>query len=534
MPLNRRQYWEAISRAEPSGSNFILKSEKIAESFNRSDIRLIIVNVAAYDYTNSPLRCVPHNLRPPIGLFALEASVSHCEQSCSQSVCVVDMEKDRLAPADLAALVAHAQSLSQFRIIVGLNGYSPNRAVVEKVASALRSMTPDSRLLLGGRLISIELDPRVPPPISPQESLLGNAAESAEVCAIVGEGERLLPWLFGMKRWERNDVCFEPAVAWGSPGNITLPSKFESLSAEALSKIAFDPPSYIATAGGGEEYYAMLSSRSCPFHCSFCAANYFPVRILPISFIETQIEQLSHGTPTVRIDFCDDNVLMSEKRSREFIEMMERLNQRGIRVVWRALARGDSVLRLHKAGYIERAAEAGLEEVAIGLETTSDRLLTKMSKDLEFSEVDRAVESLGKSKIRAKMFALIGIPTETESEAIGTIRYLSQRAREGHRWSLFVQAPYAGTADHRQLLEDGWTYWDLQLYTEAASRGGQLIDEVDRAGIQLANSKLGELYRLVEEVSGTCSYKDGGGEDCCAASCDEASRQAALEHPISI
>src|ERR1041385_5559309 len=108
-----------------------------------------------------------------------------------------------------------------------------------------------------------------------------------------------------------------------------------------------------------------------------------------------------------------------------------------------------------------------------------------------------------------------------------TISYLLRRASQGHRWSLFVKAPYAGTDDHRQLLQAGWTYWDLQLYTEAASRGGALIEEVDKAGIQLASLKLGELYKIVEEVSGSCSYKDGGGEDCCAASCDEESRQAA-------
>src|SRR5205807_1329970 len=57
------------------------------------------------------------------------------------------------------------------------------------------------------------------------------------------------------------------------------------------------------------------------------------------------------------------------------------------------------------------------------------------------------------------------------------------------------------------------------------------VNEVDRAGIQLANLKLGELYRLVDEVSGNCSYKHGGGEDCCAASCDAASRQAASMFP---
>jgi MoaA/NifB/PqqE/SkfB family radical SAM enzyme len=531
MALTRRNYLEAISGAEPFDGNPNFGSPQIAVRFWRRNIRLIIVNVAAYDYTRSSLRGIPHNLRPPIGLFSLRAAVCACDEEFSESVYMVDMERERLAPEDMAVLVAEAQALSQFRIIVGINGYSPNRAIVEKVASAIRLLSPGSRLLLGGRLISIELDPRTHSSISPAESLLANVAQSAETLALVGEGERLLPWLLNLKHWSHQEICNEPSMAWGFRNELRLPSKFESLPAEWLSKLDYSPPKYIATAGGDHEYYAMLSSRSCPFHCSFCAANYFPVRVLPISFVERQIRSLSGTNRPVRIDFCDDNVLMTEKRSREFIEMMERLHDEGIPVVWRALARGDSILRLHKKGYIERAAAVGLEEVAIGLETTSDRLLKRMSKELEFAEVNSAIESLGNAMIRAKMFAIVGIPTETEAEATGTIRYLLDRAEQGHRWSLFVQAPYAGTEDHRSLLAAGWTYWDLQLYTEAASRGGALIDAVDKAGIRLANSTLSELYALVEEVTGSCSYKDGGGEDCCAASCDDASRQMASVQP---
>ncbi len=531
MSLTMAKYRELISRAEPSVTKLLPISEQATTSPQDGEIRLIIINVAAYDYTENAQRCVPRNLRPPIGLFSLKAAVEAVMGNGCACVQLIDMEKERLAPADVAALVGTAQSLSRFQIMVGLNGYSPNRAIVEKVARSIYECTPNVKLVLGGRLLSIELDPRKATPVAPEESILANVSELMDACGVIGEGERLLPWLFQLKEWEQSVACAEPAVAWASASSVTMPTAFESLPAGALTSIDFNPPTYIATAGGNQLYYAMLSSRSCPFHCTFCAANYFPVRVLPIEFIESQIEALAQERRPVRIDFCDDNVLMNPKRSEEFIEMMERLHQRGVHVIWRALARGDSVRRLHRAGYIERAANVGLEEVAIGLETTSDRLLARMSKGLRFSDVDAAVQALGDCRIRAKMFAIVGIATETEAEAAGTIKYLLSRSREGHRWSLFVQAPYAGTADHRQLLNDGWTYWDLQLYTEAASRGGRLIDEVDRAGVQLAKMKLGELYRLVEEVSGTCSYKDGGGEDCCAASCDDASRQAAFMSP---
>src|SRR5437868_3936299 len=105
MALNKNSYWEAILRAEPLEFSLGPVSQRIVESFRTADIKLIIVNVAAYDYTKSPLRCVPHNLRPPIGLFSLQAAVVHAGHDFGH-VHVVDMERERLAPADLAALVS--------------------------------------------------------------------------------------------------------------------------------------------------------------------------------------------------------------------------------------------------------------------------------------------------------------------------------------------------------------------------------------------------------------------------------------------
>jgi hypothetical protein len=99
-----------------------------------------------------------------------------------------------------------------------------------------------------------------------------------------------------------------------------------------------------------------------------------------------------------------------------------------------------------------------------------------------------------------------------------TIQYLKQRAGMGDRWSLFVASPYAGTADHRSLMNAGWSFWDLQLYTEAAARGGDLVSEVGRYGIQLGKLPLAELFDLVEEGTDIISTADSEdpGEDCCA------------------
>ncbi len=364
MALTMSSYRDLIRRSEPTARALTPRSESFVRMSEMDGTELILINVAAYDYSDSPHRCIQHNLRPPIGLYSLQAAVQAAGAD-ERSVRLLDMERERMAPVDVAAFVAKIQSFSRAPLMVGLNGYSPNRALVEKVAHAIHEWAPETKLILGGRLLSIELDPRRKTPVAAEECILSNIAEFRDVCGIVGEGERLLPWLFKLKDWGQSTVCVEPAMAWSSPTATKLATEFESLATNDLTDINFDPPTYVATGGGGHPYYAMLSSRSCPFHCSFCAANYFPVRVLPVSFIENQIRSLAQTKETVRIDFCDDNVLMNQARAQEIIEMMERLHHSGVNVIWRALARADSVRRLDSKGYVARAANAGLEEVAM-------------------------------------------------------------------------------------------------------------------------------------------------------------------------
>jgi hypothetical protein len=481
-------------------------------------VPVLLINIAAYDYSFSPFRCMQQDRRPPVGLHVLQASAAAVEET--PPAAILDMESHRLAPSDVGFLIGRAAEKSTGQLVVGLNGYSPNRYLVEKVLHAVRQAAPAAFVVLGGRMVSIELDTSAQTPVSLQESILGNAAAEGPVCAMIGEGEKAFTDLIRHRAgWGYDDLLVE-SVGVGTPAGIRPPRKADFVDANGLESEEFHtPPQYRATGGNGAMYYAMLSSRSCPYKCSFCAANYFPVRIRAIDALEQDIRALArHRRGPLHIDFLDDNVFQSPDRGRAIIEMMERIGTDSNEIIWRVLARGDTLVRLAQTGHLERARNAGLEEVAVGLETTSDRLLKAMTKGATFRSMDSGINLLTAAGIRAKLFAMIGIPDETEAEMNHTIHYLKQRAAIGDRWSLFVAAPYAGTADHRALMNAGWSFWDLQLYTEAAARGGGLVEEVGRCGIQLSRLPLSELFDLIKKGTDLISSADAEnpGEDCCA------------------
>jgi len=487
----------------------------IFEIQNLDRVKVILVNLPAYDYSLSPYRGIPHIRRPPIGLYSIKFATEI--YSGENSIQIIDMEEFRLAPVDLADIISKIERGSKKNLIIGINGYSPNRFLVERVLKYLTIYSETWKIIVGGRLVSIELDPRKTNYITPEDSLISNIKPNRNVYFFVGEAEASFIHLLKNINWEELNLSSVGSV---NRNNIKFPVQFEILKKDVLEFGHKQmPPKYLATEGHGQYYYAMISSRSCAYSCSFCAANYFPVRIREIAILRAQIETLCKiNSNAAFIDFFDDNVFQSPNRGREIVEMMEGLHNSGYSVIWRALARADTIMKMDLSGHIARAAAAGLEEVAIGVESVSDQVLSDMSKGLTFGVIDAAINNLEKCHIRAKMFVMIGSRNETIDEALATINYIKKRSKNGNRWSLFIKAPYAGTEDHNNLLKNGYTFWDLQLYTEAASRGGSLVNAVDDLKIQLGKLPLGELFSMAQEGNSLIfnATVENLGEDCCA------------------
>lgn len=516
MALNKQQYDSIMEEYELNSDSPL--SQYPNEIFqNIESITTVLLNVPAFDYSFSPYRGTPHVRRPPIGLFAIKAATEYF--SGKPLIHIIDMEEFRLAPIDAAFIISEIQKRINKKLIVGINGYSPNRYLIEKIINRIDTFTNELKIILGGRLVSIELDPRSRNYISRQDSIINSIKSKNDIYFFVGEAESIFIQLLENAKWD--DLNIE-SLGKKSKNCLVYPQKFEVLKKDILEFGTKQlPPKYYATEGQGHYYFALISSRSCAFDCTFCAANYFPVRIRDIEQLQHQIESLCVlNNGEIYIDFFDDNVFQNARRGTQIIEMMERIYDNGYKVIWRALARADTLMKIDSTGHINRASKVGLEEVAIGLESVSDNILQDMSKRMNFNTIDSSISQLQNNKIRAKMFAMIGSKNETISDAQKTIEYLKMKSKYGHRWSLFIQAPYAGTEDHKGFLNQGYSYWDLQLYTEAASRGGELITAVDKYDIKLSNLRLSELFSIAQEGNDIIfnASLENLGEDCCAVS----------------
>lgn len=132
----------------------------------------------------------------------------------------------------------------------------------------------------------------------------------------------------------------------------------------------------------------------------------------------------------------DDSFTIDKKRVMDFCTalMDERMD-----ITWSCLTRvnviTDDMIRIMK--------KAGCTKVDIGIESGNQRVLELIHKDITLEEVRQSVKVLRRSNMFWSGFFMFGFPTETEQEALDTLRFLKELRPHWANISIFT--PYPGT-----------------------------------------------------------------------------------------
>jgi anaerobic magnesium-protoporphyrin IX monomethyl ester cyclase len=165
----------------------------------------------------------------------------------------------------------------------------------------------------------------------------------------------------------------------------------------------------------GRFSWNMATSRGCPFGCNWCAKPIFGRRYAQRS-PECVAEEMRLLKDRVRPDhiwFADDIFGLTTQWITHFASEVA---ARGARTPFMIQCRAD-LLRPEVARAL---ASAGAEEVWIGVESGSQRILDAMDKGTTVSEVRDATKALKANGIRACWFLQLGYPSETWDDLIAT------------------------------------------------------------------------------------------------------------------
>ena len=328
--------------------------------------------------------------------------------------------------------------------VVGISAMTHNFAEAQRIARLVGTHRPGAQVVFGGAHVSTVPD---------------TAARGCPDCLVIaGEGERSLTALLDALegRWRVDDVpgLYRHGAAMGQGNAAELIDDLDSLEMPAWEVVNLSD--YTVGAHGlyfrRKPFAPLVTSRGCPFHCSFCAKSALtgdtwrprsPENVLD------EIELLKRRYGVREIHFEDDNIALDENR---FIEICRGLIDRGMDITWKC-PHGIYASHLDKSTF-ELMARAGCYSLSFGIESGDADILAKAGKAGTPERLRRAIDAAHAAGIQCVGFFILGLEGETPQTVRKTIDFAKSLPLAAAQFNLCV--PFIGTPIRRRYLELGY------------------------------------------------------------------------------
>ena len=280
--------------------------------------------------------------------------------------------------------------------ILAISSTSQDYSVAQDVAKLVKKENPGIITILGGHHVSYLPD---------------SMTEDFDI-GVIGEGEQTFYELI-KAILAGADIGQIPGLAFHHEGQVVLTPRRQLIY--PLDIIPIPERDY------WDNVY-MMSSRGCPYKCSFCTSAMFweKTRFFSSNYVVTEIEHLLENIGTNSfINIYDDLFVADRRRLRNIVELLEKkkiVDKTMYTFSVRANMVDDELCEL-----IKRMNNAG---VSFGAESGSDRILGLMNKKTTVQMNQEALDTLQKHDISANCSFIVGWPGETEEEVRQTYSFI--------------------------------------------------------------------------------------------------------------
>ncbi|MDH4128747.1 MAG: B12-binding domain-containing radical SAM protein [Spirochaetota bacterium] len=219
----------------------------------------------------------------------------------------------------------------------------------------------------------------------------------------------------------------------------------------------------------------ILTSRGCPYKCSYCQPtleNLFGKKIRKRSpqNIVSELKYLIDKYKINAFTFIDDTFIFDKKRVREICNEIIKEN---LHLSWECNVRAnlldDDIIKIMK--------EAGLKKVSIGIESLSQRILDDVYyKKINVEQINHAIQLTKKYKINSLGYFMIGAPTETKNEIWNTIKYAAKSDLTEATFSITTPLPstflFEKTNNLISKKIEDFDYYKTSVYDKSITQPG--------------------------------------------------------------
>jgi anaerobic magnesium-protoporphyrin IX monomethyl ester cyclase len=207
----------------------------------------------------------------------------------------------------------------------------------------------------------------------------------------------------------------------------------------------------------GKMYLPIITSRGCPFQCTFCLASRMCGKRFRTRSPKKVVDELEwlrdvHGADIFA--FYDDTFTFDIKRTHE---ICEEIKNRGFDLPWDCRTRVDRI----STEVLSKMRDANCQLVHFGVESGSQKMLSAMKKGTTVEQNETAIRWAKEAGISVAISVVVGYPGETADMLKQTFNFIR---KTGPDYVYVCQAiPYPGTELFDLLRELGWevsTEWN--------------------------------------------------------------------------
>ena len=364
----------------------------------------------------------------PLGLAYLAAAL----RKNNFPVEVIDAWVERL---DSDRLAKRIMGMGKYDLI-GITVSSPGYAEAVKIIRVIRSLSPNSKIIIGG----------THPSSLPAECM----SDNPEVDFVaVGEGDHLIVELANALADNQTDFSKIKGLLYREGGKINNNGRAEAIKnldelpfpardLFPLFKYCSHPPYRLHKA-----YATLITSRGCPYQCTYCTKsvsgqNY---RAQSASRVVREIESLIAEHRVKQIHFYDDDFTINMKRVEDICDA---LIEKKIKILWSCVTRVDLV----NEKLLSKMRQAGCWLIAYGVESGNQGILNKIKKGYTIEEIQQAFRLTKQTGIRTLGYFMAGLPGETYATLNDTVKLSLSLELDFVSWS--ITALYPGSELYEQ------------------------------------------------------------------------------------
>ena len=322
--------------------------------------------------------------------------------------------------------------------IVGFTVWTASFQSVINTANVLKKFRPDIIIVAGG--IHATIDPA------------GVMQQPAIDFVICGEGEAAARQLWDVLARASDPFAESTRIAgvWTRlEGRVWKGGKTSLI--ERIDDLPF--PNYDGVRNFSAQNIAgIITSRGCPFGCSFCASESIWTRRVRYRAIDACLDELAYyrerfDLRSFRIN--DDTFCLKRARLQEFCtRLVARFGN-----TWDIMvdANADSL----DAEKIRLLKQAGCRQINFGIESVAPRIQKLfVNKRVNKEHAKAVVDEMYGAGIMSGAYFMTGFPGETEEELESTVAFMEELTATQNIWS--VVSPYPGTPLHGYSLAHGY------------------------------------------------------------------------------